>query len=148
MTVRLQCGWLLAAASLFACGGQGTSSTSSNSEELRSGAGPEVSSGAHAVSGPVRDMPEAPRFGLVNKEHPVKPLPLAARAEVDDPVVQNSILPLITTSAGLNFAGVGNGDYGFAPDAAPPDTNGAAGATQYVQWVNESFAVFDKATGT
>src|SRR5205823_2172559 len=35
----------------------------------------------------------------------------------------------------------------FAPNAAPPDTNGAAGATQYVQWVNESFAVFDKSTG-
>ncbi|HZP17365.1 MAG TPA: hypothetical protein VFB00_05335, partial [Terriglobales bacterium] len=48
----------------------------------------------------------------------------------------------------LNFAGVGNGDYGFSPDAAPPDTNGAVGATQYVQWVNESFAVFDKSTGT
>jgi len=47
----------------------------------------------------------------------------------------------------LNFAGVGNGDYGFAPNAAPPDTNGAVGATQYVQWVNESFAVFNKSTG-
>jgi PKD repeat protein len=31
---------------------------------------------------------------------------------------------------------------------APPDTNGAVGATQYVQWVNLRFAVFDKATGT
>jgi hypothetical protein len=48
----------------------------------------------------------------------------------------------------LNFPGVGNGDYGFVPNAAPPDTNGAVGATQYVQWVNESFAVFDKATST
>ena len=42
---------------------------------------------------------------------------------------------------------MGNGDYGFTPNAAPPDTNGAVGATQYVQWVNESFAVFDKSTG-
>ena len=42
---------------------------------------------------------------------------------------------------------MGNGDYGFAPNAAPPDTNGAVGATQYVQWVNESFAVFNKSTG-
>jgi hypothetical protein len=47
----------------------------------------------------------------------------------------------------LNFAGVGNGAYGFVPNSAPPDTNGAVGATQYVQWVNESFAVFDKTTG-
>ena len=41
---------------------------------------------------------------------------------------------------------MGNGDYAFTPNAAPPDTNGAVGATQYVQWVNESFAVFDKTT--
>ncbi|NQW04251.1 MAG: hypothetical protein HQ485_09500 [Acidobacteria bacterium] len=30
----------------------------------------------------------------------------------------------------------------------PPDTTGEAGLTQYVQWVNSSFAIFDKATGT
>jgi hypothetical protein len=53
----------------------------------------------------------------------------------------------VATTAGLNFPGVGNGDYGFVPNAAPPDTNGAVGATQYVQWVNESFAVFNKSTG-
>jgi hypothetical protein len=61
--------------------------------------------------------------------------------------VQTTVAPLVVTTAGLSFPGVGNGDYGFAPNAAPPDTNGAVGATQYVQWVNESFAVFDKATG-
>jgi hypothetical protein len=69
-------------------------------------------------------------------------------------VVDNSVqaLPGVSSAAattpGLGFAGVGDGDYGFIPNAAPPDTNGAMGATQYVQWVNESFAVFDKATGT
>ena len=56
-------------------------------------------------------------------------------------------VPALATAGGQNFAGVGDGDYGFAPNAAPPDTNGAVGATQYVQWVNESFAVFDKVTG-
>jgi hypothetical protein len=30
---------------------------------------------------------------------------------------------------------------------APPDTNGAVGETQYVQWVNSRLAVYDKATG-
>jgi hypothetical protein len=30
---------------------------------------------------------------------------------------------------------------------APPDTEGTVGATQYVQWVNTSFAIFDKSTG-
>ena len=47
----------------------------------------------------------------------------------------------------LNFEGVGAGLPGFSVNSAPPDTNGAVGATQYVQWVNESFSVFDKATG-
>jgi hypothetical protein len=48
---------------------------------------------------------------------------------------------------GLSFAGVGQGDYGFSDQYAPPDTNGAVGATQHVQWVNTYFAVFDKKTG-
>jgi hypothetical protein len=64
-----------------------------------------------------------------------------------DGALQSSTGPLVGTTAGLNVAGIGTGDYGFVADAAPPDTNGAVGAAQYVQWVNESFAVFDKATG-
>ena len=32
--------------------------------------------------------------------------------------------------------------------STPPDTNGAVGLTQYVQWVNTSFAVFNKNTGS
>ncbi len=32
-------------------------------------------------------------------------------------------------------------------NSAPPDTNGAVGLTQYVQWVNSSFAIFNKSTG-
>jgi len=38
-------------------------------------------------------------------------------------VVQGNVNPLVATTSGLNFAGVGNGDYGFTPNAAPPDTN-------------------------
>ncbi len=36
---------------------------------------------------------------------------------------------------------------GFVPQFNPPDTNGRVGATQYVQWNNASFAVFNKTTG-
>jgi hypothetical protein len=54
--------------------------------------------------------------------------------------------PTPTPSALLNFDGLGNGG-GYTPNAAPPDTNGAIGATQYVQWVNEAFAVYSKTTG-
>src|SRR5579863_6062448 len=58
-----------------------------------------------------------------------------------DPVVQSEQGPLLGTTTGLNFAGVG------ANGSAPPDTNGAVGATQYVQWVNTQFAVYNKSTG-
>ena len=48
----------------------------------------------------------------------------------------------------LNTEGLGNGFQGFSVDSAPPDTNGAVGATEYVQWVNESFAILNKAGNT
>jgi hypothetical protein len=82
------------------------------------------------------------------REKPLQPIPHNILVNnAPDPVVQSVSGPLVSTTAGLNFAGVGNGDYGFAVNSVPPDTNGAVGATQYVQWVNASFAVFDKATG-
>jgi hypothetical protein len=98
------------------------------------------------VSPPLRDLPKGVR-APGNKETPMKLIPRGQTVHQNDPVVQGSAGPKVGTTGGLNFAGVGNGDYGFVPNAAPPDTNGAVGATQYVQWVNESFAVFDKTTG-
>ncbi|HEV2178586.1 MAG TPA: hypothetical protein VGW33_15475 [Terriglobia bacterium] len=41
----------------------------------------------------------------------------------------------------LNFDGQN------ADGVAPPDTNGAVGATQFVQWVNLEYNVYDKTTG-
>jgi hypothetical protein len=66
---------------------------------------------------------------------------------VPDGAPQNTVGTLASTTAGLSFAGVGNGDYGYSPSVAPPDTNGAVGATQYMQWVNSDFAIFSKSTG-
>jgi hypothetical protein len=48
------------------------------------------------------------------------------------------------TSTGVSFEGVGVGIPGFIPTLIPPDTNGRVGATQYVQWNNASFAIWDK----
>ena len=97
-------------------------------------------------------MPKPDEFSE-DKKHvrEVKYIPhLNAPGNAVDTSVQGSPSqsPAAVTSSGLGFAGVGNGDYGFAPDAAPPDTNGAVGLTQFVQWVNEDFAVYDKVTGT
>ena len=50
-------------------------------------------------------------------------------------------------STGLNFEGIGEGFAGFLVGGNPPDVNGRVGATQFVQWNNTSFAVFNKVTG-
>ena len=61
------------------------------------------------------------------------------------------IAPAVAATPGLGFDGVGNGFTGpqgtFTVQSAPPDTTGAIGRTQYVQWINSSFAVFNKSTG-
>lgn len=51
---------------------------------------------------------------------------------------------LSPSGLGLNFTGP---QGTFQTGAVPSDTNAAVGLTQVVQWVNFSFAVFNKATG-
>ena len=102
-------------------------------------------------SQPLRDMPViSPRAGG-RRKHPVKLLhpPRAIPKSFTDQAVQQSLAPspLVAVTAGLNFDGIGIGLGSFTPNSAPPDTNGAVGATQYVQWVNTSFAVFNKSNG-
>jgi len=104
---------------------------------------PEVK---HDVSPPLHEMRIPPRSD-VPRERPLRTVPNGPGSNQPDPVLQTAAGPLVSTAGAFGFAGVGNGDYGFAPDAAPPDTEGTVGATQYVQWVNESFAVFNKSTG-
>jgi hypothetical protein len=60
---------------------------------------------------------------------------------VADAVAQPSSLARLSVTAGLNFDGVPASGY------QPPDTNGAIGATQFVEWVNARFAVYSKTTG-
>src|SRR5207248_9756454 len=65
-----------------------------------------------------------------------------------DPALQSPAGPLVNTAAGQNLRGVGIGiDNSYVNCCAPPDTNGAAGATQYVQWVNLDSAVCDNTPG-
>ena len=144
--VRLTVLSVLGLAALVA--GSGAASAAATQPAQASGP-PEVQRAVqHDTSPPVRDLPSRPR-PEAPRERPLRlpPNPVGP-ANVPDPVVQSSVpAPSVATTAGLNIAGVGNGDYGFRPNAAPPDPNGAVGATQFVQWVNESFAVFDKASG-
>jgi len=64
-----------------------------------------------------------------------------------DTVVQNSASSQMSLTQGVAIAGVGQGDYGYSDTFPVPDSNGAVGATQYVQSASSSFAVFDKSTG-
>ena len=97
----------------------------------------------HDLSLPLLDMvPAAPKAG------PRRVLPVMrrpGRADISterDPAVQQTAGPLAATTNFLNFDGVIDRD-----GVAPPDTNGAVGATQFVETVNTSFQVFNKATG-
>jgi len=93
----------------------------------------------HDISPPLREItplvrplgpPEAKEIRLLHPPREVKRMP--------DAVMQTSTLANISTTAGVNFEGVG------ANGSAPPDTNGSAGTTQFVEWVNTKFAVYDK----
>jgi uncharacterized membrane protein len=103
----------------------------------------------HDVSRPIRNIaPRPPRPDKHSKpNHHVGHKPASAQRDGARQAVAG------TTSApatAQTWDGIGNGFWGtqgsFSVSAAPSDSNGAVGTTQYVQWVNESFAVFDKAT--
>ena len=109
----------------------------------------------HDVSPPLRELAKG---AMIEKIEPreaeeLRQIPLVQGfkpAEQPDAVLQQTSAPgptLLAPSVGLNFDGIGQGVFGFSVQFAPPDTNGAVGLTQYVQWVNVNFAVFDKTTG-
>jgi hypothetical protein len=102
------------------------------------------------VSAPLRDLiKQAPPATLTKREaEPVRriPLPQEFAPLEEDPIRQRTVIPG-TPAVGASFEGLGQGQYGFSVQYAPPDTTGTVGARQYVQWVNVSFAIFDKATG-
>lgn len=96
---------------------------------------------AHDTAGPMNQLGRpAPKGGpnhnvnWLKREHKPQHGPA-------DSVVQSSSGPLLGTTGLLNFGGVGANGW------APPDTNGAVGATQYVQWVNVEYAVYNKSNG-
>jgi hypothetical protein len=109
----------------------------------------------HDVSAPLSEMiknaPKASAAALLKHEaEPVRRIPLPpgmANAPAVQDTVRQQAAGLATPTTTLSFEGVGNAQYGFTVNSAPPDTNGAVGATQYFQLVNSSFAIFNKSTG-
>ena len=108
------------------------------------------------ISRPLRDM--ATEVSLPQGAHLAPPvrypklqqlMEAAQRGQepVKDGALQISGGPLVSATVGLNLLGVGNGFPGYSVPDAPPDVNLAVGDTQVVQWVNVSYAVFNKSTG-
>ncbi len=102
------------------------------------------------VSPALRDVEGWPVQRLQNHEAAENPkIRTGLHKDASDTTVQKqsllgqlapSIPAPILTFAGIPFPGV-------SCNCAPPDTNGEAGLTQYVQMVNTGYQVFDKATG-
>ncbi len=104
-----------------------------------------ISASRHDVSRALRDVPPRPpvRDRVEREMHKPRPMRGQPRArtgrEVPDPVVQGTLAPANMPSSSQNFEGVGN-----VNGVLPPDPNGAVGPNHYVQWVNLSFAIYDK----
>lgn len=93
-------------------------------------------------------MAQTEGIGAEHRVRELKQIPLVdAPGQASDPVVQQAAGLGAPVTAGRSFDGVGVGLGSYSPQYAPPDTTGAVGATQYVQWVNVDIAVFDKVSG-
>ena len=93
----------------------------------------------HDVSRPLRDLPV--RFPEQEDEVENRVVPRTPAISNVDPVVQTPTADPLPAQVLLNF------DANVSGGAVPPDTNGSVGSTQYVQWVNVVFSVYDKNTG-
>ena len=99
-------------------------------------------------SPPLRTIPPAPPQPGP-REHDQRVVPGPAPSSTADPVVQTRGGKRAAAVVGASFAGLGDGFSGpsgtMSVNSAPPDDNGAVGPNHYVQIVNTSLAVFNKA---
>jgi hypothetical protein len=108
--------------------------------------GRAIQASRHDLSPALRDLPPDPdaREGDEKGAHAPLPLPRRPRAAAGfrDPAVQDSAPAALLAAPAVSFEGVNNVD-----GVLPPDVNGDVGPNHYVQWVNLSYAVYNK-TGT
>ena len=104
---------------------------------------------------PLRAMASPPRAGAPEESNFVRRPKLQQimnaaglrRAAVVDGALQTSANAGVLAVPIVNVLGVGTGFGTYVVPDAPTDANLAVGDTQVVQWVNVSYAVFDKTTG-
>ena len=144
--------------------GQGIVRESSSGEQSRERAraatsaaqatlGPHVGTGEfQGVSAAVSDLPVvvAPLVTTLNTRDNEHLVAQQGSSNAKDPVIQKKrgVGPLSAPIANFDGICLPFGDKpcaeGSSCSCLPPDTNGAAGATQFVQMVNSDFAVYSK----
>lgn len=103
----------------------------------------------HAVSAPLREIndPPAAAESEMDQGEPedkifeVKKDSQAEHVPSFDPALQSGAALAPSSVQGISFQGLSTAGR------VVPDTNGAAGATQYMQWANAQVAIYAKATG-
>jgi len=104
----------------------------------------------HDTSPALSSVPPPPpkAEAAFRKEHSVKRLPAlpTKEAALADTALQTKATIKLPIGPIETIESIGEGLPGFQVNSFPADTTGAAGTTQYAQWVNTSLAVFDKAT--
>jgi hypothetical protein len=115
--------------------------------------GPDVSAPVtpHVFEGDLRDLPLAAEFAMDGtiREVPILggdgPAPSVWEEQTgpaaQDYLVEETASPVTIPAPSVNFAGIGF--TGFRP----PDTQGDVGPNHYIQVVNVSFAIYNKAGG-
>ncbi len=99
-----------------------------------------------APSGQMNSLDDDDDRLLIHGPRATRPVADSVR-QGSDQTALGSALSTLSTDSGLNFLGVGNGFPGYNIQAIVPDSNLAVGLTQVVQFVNQSYAVFDKSSG-
>ena len=95
------------------------------------------------VSPVIRHLPAGPLTAPREREPNANPILDTPHRDSADPVLQSAAAAPNMPSPSHSFEGI---SYpGVNCDCLPPDTNGEAGLTQYVEMVNTSFAVYSKA---
>src|SRR5438477_3203507 len=137
---------LLAAAVALAVGASVAGSATAGGPQVAAGS-PEVihPAGKGEFRGNVRHIPQGNLVRSEDRPGPAKSTGETPPSTVKPDPVRQSLAPAAAAPSpsssfgGLDFAGSGAG--------WPPDTNGDVGPTYYIQTVNTSIGIFDKASG-
>lgn len=95
--------------------------------------------------GTVRHIPRGNLVQSEERPEPRSPADVLPGQPVQDPALQSTAVATSVPSSGASWLGLDHTNWGAG---WPPDPNGDVGPNNYVQTVNTSIGIWDKATGT